>query len=114
MRIIALILSILLAFPNIGHSMGNNCCSGDKMETMSCHGDAVDTDSNEDSCHDDDDKSCAGQCDCSCCQATVMATDSTKEVRTAVAQLVKSEALNLGTPYAKGIKDLIWQPPRIG
>jgi len=116
MRIIALILAILLAFPNLGHSLGNNCCSGEMTETMSCHSDVadIDMDSTANDCHDEENNSCAGQCDCSCCQATVMATHDSKVDSSLISDLVKTEPLNMGTPFAIGIANMIWQPPRMG
>lgn len=113
MKVIAVILSILLAFPSLGHSLSSDCCSDDKTEIMECHADMEDAPS--DCCGGDQESSpCGDQCDCSCCHGTIMASETTKDIATIYVDFVKTEPLNPGTSFASGISNLIWQPPKLG
>ena len=113
MKVIAVILSILLAFPSMGHNLGSDCCSKDKVETMDCHADMAE-DAPSDCCQGDQENSpCGDQCDCSCCHGTIMASETKKKVASFYVDFVKTEPLNPGTSFAAGIPSLVWQPPKI-
>ena len=108
MKVIALILAVFVAFPNLGYGLTSNCCSHEKMENANCTDDMSDTKE----IPQDNQEPCPGQCDCSCCHVTFLIKD---ELDTAVklnGNFIKSDPLNQGTTYAIGYIGHIWQPPK--
>ena len=108
MKVIALILAVFVAFPNLGNCLGGDCCSNEKQEQMECHEDA----STSDNTQDTNKKPCAGQCDCSCCQGTFLMKDEFVPQVNVNPDFTNSNPLNQGKTFAIGFYGLIWQPPK--
>jgi len=109
MKIIALILAVFVAFPNLGYSLTSNCCSHEKTETIDCTDEKADTKE----IPQEDHEPCPSQCDCSCCHVTFLIKDEVEPAGTLNVDFIKSTPLNHGTTFAIGYTGHIWQPPKL-
>ncbi len=113
MRLVAIILALFVAFPNMGYALTSNCCSHVEVELDSCEDKLPDT---HNGCQDanDDSKPCSGQCDCSCCMHTFLIKEEIKAQDRVEVTHTKTTPLSLGTSFRLGFYNLIWQPPQLG
>jgi len=109
MKIIALILAVFVAFPNLGYSLTSNCCTHEKVASVDCADDLADTEE----IPQEDHEPCPSQCDCSCCHATFLIKDKLEPTRIIKTNFMKSDPLNQGTTFAIGYTGHVWQPPRL-
>jgi hypothetical protein len=112
MRLVAIILALFVAFPNMGYALTSSCCSHEKVKHDSCEDEVFDlTHESQDS---EDDKPCGGQCDCSCCAHTFLIKDNIVFQDKTEIEHHKTTPISAGTPFRQGIYNLIWQPPQLG
>ena len=114
MRLVAIILALFVAFPNMGYALTSNCCSHEEAKQDSCHEDVLDLCGESQDSEEKKDSSCPGQCDCSCCMHTFLIKDVTKESSNLESTLSNSSPLSPETPFRLGFYNLIWQPPQLG
>lgn len=110
MKIIALILAVFVAFPNLGYSLTSNCCSHESEISLECSDDLADNTEKTQKDHEP----CSGQCDCSCCHTTFLIKVDLQAVRTSNPDFLKTSPLDQGTSFTSGYTGHIWQPPKIG
>ncbi len=109
MKIIALILAVFVAFPNLGYSLTSSCCTHEKVESVDCADDMADTKD----ISQEDHEPCPSQCDCSCCHVTFLIKDKLESAGTFNTKFIKSNPLNQGTTFAIGYIGHVWQPPKL-
>jgi len=113
MRIVAIILALFVAFPNMGYALTSTCCSLEETQHDSCDDDTLDMNqesenSKEEQCP------CDGQCDCSCCTNTFLIKDEISNVEKIESSISKTSPLSPGTAFRLGFYNLIWRPPQVG
>jgi hypothetical protein len=109
MKIIALILAVFVAFPNLGYTLTSNCCTHENVDIIDCTSDTADTKDDP----QEDQAPCSSQCDCSCCHATLLILEDLQTKSTFIGDFIKSDALNQGNSFAIGHTGHIWQPPKM-
>lgn len=112
MRLVAIILALFVAFPNMGYALTSSCCSHEEVMHDGCEEDVLDL--NHESHDDDTDSPCGSQCDCSCCMHTFLIKDDITEIDKAEISHIKTTPLSPGTPFRLGFYNLVWQPPQLG
>ena len=112
MRLVAIILALFVAFPNMGYALTSNCCSHIEVEQDGCEDDIHNmTHESQDT---EEDAPCGGQCDCSCCMHTFLIKDDIQIQDKVEITHTKTRPLSPGTSFRQGFYNLIWQPPQLG
>ena len=110
MRIVAIILALFVAFPNMGYALTSSCCSHEEVNHDGCEDEVFDL--SHESQESKDESPCGSQCDCSCCMHTFLIKDSIEVQGKAEVEHHKTTPLSPGTPFRQGFYNLIWQPPQ--
>ncbi len=113
MRLVAIILALFVAFPNMGYALTSNCCSHVEVKLDGCEDEDL-IDLTQDAHEGEEDSPCNGQCDCSCCMHTFLIKEEVKIQDKAEITHIKTTPLSPGTAYRLGFYNLIWQPPQLG
>lgn len=112
MKLVAIILALFVAFPNMGYALVNDCCSHEQVVESDCGEDTLAL-QDHGSDQNDDHPPCPSQCDCSCCVHIFLIADEI-EVHQNINQIFsQTSPLSRGTSFSLGFYNLIWQPPQL-